>query len=311
MYVRDIALCNIPHGDKSDLAAGGNVIDVPVMYGSMRNYHPIQKYFESQIHKENGALTHENNSVSDDDLVCEDVKANTVVTHVGVVMRHYDVPDNMYDMLMTEFPTQRKDDQVSIVNSKLHNSFRGYGIFLLLRHYRYSFLEVINNISFNFETSGQKWKYVVERRIDDEREIGKEALDCKDIMELLKIITNVGPSYDTLIKEFIVNISNEYNVRGIKEYNNMYDRGKSEEEEEIASEDEEEHFVEALDYNVSMELYSDSQLLKIMLKAGGCYPRLLKEIEVKNDGIPHGLLSSVIRCWLGKMSQKLCITSVY
>lgn len=28
-----------------------------------------------------------------------------------------DVPNNMYDMLVTEFPTQRKDEQVAIVKS--------------------------------------------------------------------------------------------------------------------------------------------------------------------------------------------------
>ena len=39
----------------------------------------------------------------------------------------------------------------------------------------------------DYETSVQKWKYVFQRRIACERELGKEAFDCKEIMELLKV----------------------------------------------------------------------------------------------------------------------------
>lgn len=60
-----------------------------------------------------------------------------------------------------------------------------------------------------------------------------------------------------------------------------------------------------------MELHRDAHLLKTVPNSRACYPRLTKEIEVKNDGIPFRLLSSVIRCFLGKMSKTLCLTYVY
>ncbi|CAI8586489.1 unnamed protein product [Vicia faba] len=94
----------ILHFDKSDLAAGGNVLDVPLIYESIRNHHLIQKYFvdetqetnminqdvdkdvsdimsdmletKSKIHKENDDVTPENNFVSDDDHVREDVEVD-------------------------------------------------------------------------------------------------------------------------------------------------------------------------------------------------------------------------------------------
>lgn len=45
MYVPDIVLHNIPHFDKSGLSAGGNVLDVPLKYGYIRNHYLIQKSF--------------------------------------------------------------------------------------------------------------------------------------------------------------------------------------------------------------------------------------------------------------------------
>lgn len=44
-YIPNIILDNIPHADMSDIASGRNVIDVPFMYGPMRNHHLIQKSF--------------------------------------------------------------------------------------------------------------------------------------------------------------------------------------------------------------------------------------------------------------------------
>lgn len=40
-----------------------------------------------------------------------------------------------------------------------------------------------------------------------------------------------------------------------------------------------------------MEFSSDAQLLKIVLNVRDCYPKLMKEFMVKNDGILHGLLN--------------------
>lgn len=84
----------------------------------------------------------------------------------------------------------------------------------------------MDNVSFHFETSVQKWKYVFQRRIACERELSKEAFDCKEIMELLKIVTDVGHCYEKLINKFIMNITIGCNVACNKEYRKVYDRGK-------------------------------------------------------------------------------------
>ncbi|CAI8591810.1 unnamed protein product [Vicia faba] len=49
-------------------------------------------------------------------------------------------------------------------------------------------------------------------------------------------------------------------------------------------------YVEALNYNEIVELSNDVKLLKTMLNVGACYPMLVKELVVKNDGIVLGLL---------------------
>lgn len=135
----------------------------------------------------------------------------------------------------------------------------------------------------------------------------------------------VGPCYEKLFKEFIVNITAECNVEGYKEYRKVCDRGKcvklsppifnnhlgrrkvtyinnimTKEEEEIASEDEEEYYVEVLKYNEIMELHSEAQLLETMLIARACYPSLMKDIKVKNEDIPHGFLNFSFKLNVGK-----------
>ncbi|CAL5209882.1 unnamed protein product [Lathyrus oleraceus] len=42
----------------------------------------------------------------------------------------------------------------------------------------------------------------------------------------MRIVSDIGHCYEKLVKEFIVNISTECNVKGSKEYNKVYDRGK-------------------------------------------------------------------------------------
>lgn len=60
-------------------------------------------------------------------------------------------------------------------------------------------------------------------------------------------------------------------------YIDKIDQGKKvEEEQKTASEDEEEHYVEALKYNEIMKLLSDAQLVNTLLNVGACYPKLMK-----------------------------------
>lgn len=94
-------------------------------------------------------------------------------------------------------------------------------------------LEVpINNISFHFVGNAEKWKFVYQRRLALEMELGKDAFECKEVMDLIKEVglmksmTGFGKCYEILVKEFIVNISKEcYNKRS-KEFIKVYVRGK-------------------------------------------------------------------------------------
>lgn len=44
----------------------------------------------------------------------------------------------------------------------------------------------MDKVSFHYEESMLKWKYVYKKRISPERELSKEDLKCEDIVELLK-----------------------------------------------------------------------------------------------------------------------------
>ena len=70
----------------------------------------------------------------------------------------------------------------------------------------------LDNISFHSVGNAEKWNYVYQRRISLERELGAGALECKEIMKLIsyaglmKTVTRFSNFYETLVKEFIVNI---------------------------------------------------------------------------------------------------------
>lgn len=54
-----------------------------------------------------------------------------------------------------------------------------------------------------------------QRRIYRERELRKESIDCQEIVDflkevgLMKIVSDIGPWYEKLVNEFIVNIYDE------------------------------------------------------------------------------------------------------
>jgi hypothetical protein len=76
-------------------------------------------------------------------------------------------------------------------------------------------LAPMDNVSFHLEVNAQKWRFVYHRRIAHERELSQEALNCQaiieliEVVELMKTIQNLGNCYEKLVKEFIVNISND------------------------------------------------------------------------------------------------------
>lgn len=84
----------------------------------------------------------------------------------------------------------------------------------------------------HFESSAQKWKFIIQKRINCERELNGEALGCKDLVNLVKvvlimnIVTESSPCFEKLVMEFIENISPECNIERRQEYNKVYVRGK-------------------------------------------------------------------------------------
>ncbi|XP_050909967.1 uncharacterized protein LOC127123834 [Lathyrus oleraceus] len=73
----------------------------------------------------------------------------------------------------------------------------------------------IDNVSFHFASSVNRWKYVYHKRLALERDLAQNSLECKEIVDLiqeaglLKTVTQLPKCYETLVKEFIVNVSKE------------------------------------------------------------------------------------------------------
>ncbi|KAK2416467.1 hypothetical protein QL285_038861 [Trifolium repens] len=90
----------------------------------------------------------------------------------------------------------------------------------------------MDNISFHFIESAQKWKFVANRRLALERELSAEALECKEIVSLiekaglLKTVSGIGECYEKLVKEFLVNIPEDCDNPLSKEHHKVYVRGK-------------------------------------------------------------------------------------
>ncbi|KAK2382566.1 hypothetical protein QL285_070091 [Trifolium repens] len=89
----------------------------------------------------------------------------------------------------------------------------------------------MDGVSFHSEESAQKWRLVYQRRVAQERELSQEALECKEIIELLKkaevmkTVKDLGNCYEKLVKEFIVNITTDCS-EGSEELRKVRVRGK-------------------------------------------------------------------------------------
>ncbi|XP_050919244.1 uncharacterized protein LOC127136765 [Lathyrus oleraceus] len=90
----------------------------------------------------------------------------------------------------------------------------------------------LDNISFHLEDGAGKWKFVIQRRVVVERELGKDVVEVKEVMDLIKTVglmkTVVGFSqcYEGLVKEFIVNIPKDIADKNNKESCKVFVRGK-------------------------------------------------------------------------------------
>ncbi|XP_050916327.1 uncharacterized protein LOC127131449 [Lathyrus oleraceus] len=77
-----------------------------------------------------------------------------------------------------------------------------------------------------------KWKFVIQIRVVVERELGKDVVEVKEVMDLMKTVglmkTVVGFSqcYEGLVKEFIVNIPEDIVDKNSKEFCKVFVRGR-------------------------------------------------------------------------------------
>ena len=87
-------------------------------------------------------------------------------------------------------------------------------------------------MSFHYPENAQRWNFIYHRRLALERELGKEDFECEAVMELIKeaellmTVWNLGDCYEKLVKEFIVNISEDCDNLLSKEYQKVFVRGE-------------------------------------------------------------------------------------
>ncbi|XP_050914632.1 uncharacterized protein LOC127129508 [Lathyrus oleraceus] len=93
----------------------------------------------------------------------------------------------------------------------------------------------LDNIFFHLEDGAATWKFVIQRRVTVERELGKDIIDVKEVMDLikayglLKTVAGFSQCYEGLVKEFIVNIPEDISDKNRKEFCKVYVRGRDNE----------------------------------------------------------------------------------
>lgn len=89
----------------------------------------------------------------------------------------------------------------------------------------------LDNVSLHYVKNAKRWKYVIHMRVALERELSKDALKCKEVIELIeaaglmKTVTQFGPCYESLVKEFVVTILDGCDDVKNADYEKVYVRG--------------------------------------------------------------------------------------
>ncbi|MCH89740.1 envelope-like protein, partial [Trifolium medium] len=89
-----------------------------------------------------------------------------------------------------------------------------------------------DNVSFHRAAYAQRWNYVCKRRFTLERELGKDILECDEIVTLvkeaglMKTVSGLSDCYEKLVREFLVNIPEDCDNHLSKEYQKVFVRGK-------------------------------------------------------------------------------------
>ncbi|MCI32292.1 envelope-like protein, partial [Trifolium medium] len=89
-----------------------------------------------------------------------------------------------------------------------------------------------DNVSFHLASYAQRWGIICKRRFSLERELGKDILECEDIVSLIKAagliktVWGLDSCYEKLVREFIVNIPVGCDNPLSKEFQKVFVRGK-------------------------------------------------------------------------------------
>ena len=90
----------------------------------------------------------------------------------------------------------------------------------------------MDRISFHSLEGAAKWENVQKRVIFPEKELSKNAKELPEIMsllehaELMQTVTNIGPYFPLLVREFIVNLPSSFNDPEDPEFEKVFVRGK-------------------------------------------------------------------------------------
>ncbi|XP_058767280.1 uncharacterized protein LOC131640946 [Vicia villosa] len=90
----------------------------------------------------------------------------------------------------------------------------------------------IDNVSFYYASSASRWKYVLQKRLVVERDLAPNALENKEILELiqeaglLKTVCNLPKCYERLVKEFMVNLSEDCGNSKSVDFIKVFVKGK-------------------------------------------------------------------------------------
>ncbi|XP_058774621.1 uncharacterized protein LOC131648905 [Vicia villosa] len=90
----------------------------------------------------------------------------------------------------------------------------------------------IDNVSFHYASSASRWKYILQKRLAVERELDPNYLENKEVLELiqeaglLKTVCNLPKCYEKLVKEFVVNLSEDCGNSRSADYIKVSVRGK-------------------------------------------------------------------------------------
>ncbi|XP_038904247.1 uncharacterized protein LOC120090596 [Benincasa hispida] len=90
---------------------------------------------------------------------------------------------------------------------------------------------LIDDISFHSEDNVQRWKFVVQRCIVDEKTFSDQTKSCLKIMDLLqhvgllKTVVNLSPFYPQLLRELIVNLPSKFDDPNNPDYKKIHTHG--------------------------------------------------------------------------------------